>query len=280
EPRPEVRLVMDGLERVATGAYDAVMDALNELARFPFVRLIVTALPQTKLPEAASNPYVLYPASHEMVQNYLERRLVPQVRREEIINAAEGNWLVVRVLADLVSEDVDAEIQIGRLTLGDAYEEWLSRCCPNENTWQVLSIMAAVGAGPVLPLLLLCAASGNLGGPITQAAIRDELYRLRGLVMRTAAGTELEHVGLFHQTLVEHLAARRPKETLDAHRALADCIRTLAPTSSEPADLNDSIQRYAFDGEAEHLWALGETDQALRALSARTAAAPRDNLRR
>jgi hypothetical protein len=49
-PASEVRLLMDGLERVATGAYDAVMDALTDLARFPFVRLIVTARPDATLP--------------------------------------------------------------------------------------------------------------------------------------------------------------------------------------------------------------------------------------
>ena len=29
-------------------------------------------------------------------------------------------------------------------------------------------------------------------------------------------------------------------------------------------ELNDPIQRYAFEREAEHLWALGETDGALK----------------
>jgi hypothetical protein len=140
--------------------------------------------------------------------------------------------------------------------------------------------MAAGGAGPVLPLMLLCVASEKLGAAATQASLRDELFRLRGLVTRTAAGTEREHAGLFHQTLVEHIVARRPEETLAAHRALADCIQVLAPASAGAADLNDSIQRYAFEREAEHLWALGMTDQALGTLSARTAAAPRDNLRR
>src|SRR5215471_5594721 len=46
-PESEVRLVIDALERLATGARDAVMDALNELAGFPFLRLIVTARPDT-----------------------------------------------------------------------------------------------------------------------------------------------------------------------------------------------------------------------------------------
>jgi hypothetical protein len=279
-PKAEVRFVIDGLDRLATGARGAVMDALNDLAGFPFMRLIVTTRPDTELPEAASAPHVLAPAPTEKVAQYLEQRAVAQARQEEVIKAAEGNWLVVRVLADLMSEHPDAAIQTGKLALGDAYEELLSRCNPTEDTWRVLSIMAAGGAGPVLPLTLLCAASEKLGGVATQAGLRDELFRLRGLVARTAAGTDREQVGLFHQTLVDHVVARGPQQALAAHRALADCIQVLAPAGLGAVDLNDPIQRYAFEREAEHLWALGETDRVLGGLSARASAAPRDNLRR
>src|SRR5262249_22228422 len=122
--------------------------------------------------------------------------------------------------------------------------------------------------------------SEKLGGVATPAGLRDELFRLRGLVARTGAGTDGEHAGLFHQTLVEHISARGPQRALAAHRALADCIQVLAPAGAGPVELNDPIQRYAFEREAEPLWALGETNRALKALSARTVAAPRDNLRR
>jgi hypothetical protein len=43
---------------------------------------------------------------------------------------------------------------------------------------------------------------------------------------------------------------------------------------------SDTVQRYAFEREEEHRWAVGETDQALKSLSARTSPVPRDNLRR
>ena len=279
-PRAEVRFVIDGLDHLATGARDAVMDALNELAGLSFVRLIVTARPDTELPEAASVRHVLAPAPAEKVAEYLEQRAVAQARQEEINKAANGNWLVVRVLADLVREYPEVEIQAGKLALGDAFEELLSRCGASEETWRVLSVMAVGGSGPVLPLTLLCAASGKLGGVATQAGVRDELYRLRGLVSRTAPGTEREHGGLFHQTFVEHITARSPEAATAAHRALADCIRVFAPAGSEPADLNDPIERHAFEREAEHLWAVGDINRALDSLTERTAAVPRDNLRR
>jgi hypothetical protein len=279
-PESRVRIVIDGLERIATGARNAVMDALNAMTNFQSLRLIVTARPDTELPEAASNSYLLDPTPAEKVVRYLEQRSVAQARRQEIITAAEGNWLVVRVLADLMNEDPDAEVRTGgRLALGDAYAELLSRCGANDNTWLVLSLMAAAGAGPVLPLRLLCAASEKLGGLATEAGLRNELFRLRGLVARTGAGTEREHAGLFHQTLLEYVFDRGSQEAMAAHRALADCIQVLAPAGAGSVDLNDPIQRYAFEREAEHLWAL-EDRAALKSLSARAAVAPRDNLRR
>lgn len=70
--------MIDGLERLATGARDAVMDALNALAGLPFVRLIVTARPDTWLPETASTPHALAPAPREKVAQYLEQRAVAQ----------------------------------------------------------------------------------------------------------------------------------------------------------------------------------------------------------
>ena len=281
-PPAEVRLVLDGLDRVATGALGSVMAAIEELAELDFMRLLITARPDTALPKAASI-YPLPRAADEDVIQYLERRGIPDTRREEVADAAQGNWLVARVLADLLRERGDVEIRAaGQLALGDAYEELLLRCgAASDNAAQrVLEVLAAAGAGPLLPLSILCAASKALDGPDTPAGVRDHLVRLRGLAVRSAAGTEREHAGLFHDTLVQHIAAHAPDRNRPAHRAIIAGIEALAPIAAGPAELSDPEQRYAFEREAEHLWALGETESALESLSARTSPVPRDNLRR
>ena len=277
----EVRIVIDALDRLATSASNVVMDALNALAELPLLRVIVTARPDTRLPDRAGR-HALAPPPAEKVTRYLGQRNVAQARHAEVITAAKGNWLVVRVLADLLSEHPDAGMDAGQLALGDAYDELLSRCGATDSpdSQRVLSILAAAGAGALLPLTLLCAASGRLGGPATTAGVRDQLFRLRGLAVRSAAGTEREHAGLFHQTLVEHVLVRESEDVRAAHRALVECTQSLAPAGTGAADITDPLQRYAFEREAEHLWALGETERAVRSLEARTAAIPRDNLRR
>ncbi len=281
-PSAEVRLVLDGLDRVATGALGSVMAAIEELAELDFMRLLITARPDTALPQFASI-YPLPRAADEDVIQYLKRRGIPDTRLKEVADAAQGNWLVVKVLADLLRERGDVEIRAaGQLALGDAYEGLLIRCgAASDNAAQrVLEVLAAAGGGPLLPLSILCAASKALDGPDTPAGVRDHLVRLRGLAVRSAAGTEREHAGLFHDTLVRHVAAHAPDRNRPAHRAIIAGIKALAPITAGRAELSDPEQRYAFEREAEHLWALGETESALESLSARTSPVPRDNLRR
>jgi Tetratricopeptide repeat/Caspase domain len=281
-PATEVRLVFDGLDRLPIGASASVMAALEELAGLDFVRLVITARPDTKLPEVASI-FLLPEAPEESVRQYLERRGVPEARRGDVANAARGNWLILRVLADVLSERPDAEIrEEGQLALRDAYEELLSRCgaSGNSSTQRILEVLAAAGTGPLLPLSLLCAASKALDGPATLAGVRDQLVLLRGLAVRSDAGTEQEQTGLFHHTLAEYVAMQASEGNRRAHQAIVTAIEALAPAVSERTDSSDPGQRYAFEREAEHLWALGKTDKALESLSTRFSPLPRDNLRR
>ena len=122
--RRGARLVVDALDRLATGTRGSVIDALNELGELAFVRVVITARPDTALPKKASI-YLLGRAPEEKVSQYLEWRGLRHAAKK-VSRAAEGNWLVVRVLADLLCEQPDAGIGAGQLALGDAYEEMLA----------------------------------------------------------------------------------------------------------------------------------------------------------
>ncbi len=280
-PQKEVRIVVDALDRLAASSGEAVMEALNSLIAVPGVRLILTARPTTRLPEGAV-VHTLALATKNELRCYLQERAIRPDRFEEILITAKGNWLVARVLADLLSDDPDTPLTSGQLALADAFEELMARCqaTTNPDTQTVLVLLAAAGAGPVLPLPLLCAASENMGRSLTTARLRDELVRLRGLVSRSGAGTESEQVGLFHQALVDHVIARASAEGIKGKRALVEAIALLVPATTTAVDLSDPLQRYAFEKEANHLRAVGDNASALKALKSRLAASPRDNLRR
>jgi len=279
-PAAEVRIVIDALDRLAIGASSAVMAGLTALNELPFVRLLLTARPDTKLPAAAA-VYELEPAADDQIQHYLERRSVAPSRRDEVVAAAKGNWLVARVLADLLCSDPQAQ-SAGPMTLDDAFEEMLARCsAPSMPDLQsVLAVLAAAGAGPVLPLALLCKASACVGGPASTARLRDHLVALRGLVTRTVAGTGDEHAGLFHQTFADYLRRHSSPLVRKAHLALVKSIEWLLPASDVPMDLSNAVERYAFEREADHLWELGEIQRALEALSHRKSQVPNENLQR
>ncbi|MGH8234645.1 MAG: tetratricopeptide repeat protein [Rhodanobacteraceae bacterium] len=279
-PAAEVRIVIDALDRLAIGASSAVMAGLTALNELPFVRLLLTARPDTKLPAAAA-VYELEPAADDQIQHYLERRSVAPSRRDEVVAAAKGNWLVARVLADLVCSDPQVQ-SAGPMTLDDAFEEMLARCsAPSMPDLQsVLAVLAAAGAGPVLPLALLCKASECIGGPASTARLRDYLVVLRGLVTRTVAGTGDEHAGLFHQTFADYLRRHSSPLVREAHLALVKSIEWLLPASEVPMDLSNAVERYAFEREADHFWELDEIQRALEALSHRKSQVPNENLRR
>ena len=140
-------------------------------------------------------------APEEQVRQYLERRGVAEARRGEIANAAQGNWLVVRVLADMLAERPDAEIrEAGQLALEDAYEELLSRCGGHQrrDTQRILAVLAAAGAGPSAAFVVaVCgeqsawAGPGSVGGRSRPAG---EAPRSRGAKRRRhGAGTRPDY---------------------------------------------------------------------------------------
>jgi hypothetical protein len=275
------RLVIDGLDRMSPAAAPAIMGALAALAQLDCVRLLVTARPDTVLPGAAAAFSLAPPTAAELLA-YLDRREVPAQRRSEVQAAANGNWLVARVLADLLREDAGIDLRAISLSLADAYHEMLFRLGESSHiaASHVLAILAAAGTGPILPLALLCAAHANMGGEDSAAAARDELVRLRGLAVRSGAGTDGELAGLFHQTLVDYVRARDPDMNQRAHRALIAAIGALAPPVPADAPPSACCIQYAFEREAEHYWAIGDMAAAMRSLRVRNSAVPKDNLLR
>jgi NACHT domain/Tetratricopeptide repeat/Caspase domain len=282
-----VRLAIDGLDQLTRQAAPPVDVALRTLAGDPqlgHVRLLVTARPDATLPPGAV-PLELDRVDREHLERYLRRRGVPEPLVTPVSQQAEGNWLVARLLADLAAE---GDLPAGQLPAGlqDAYRQELRRAGSHDpDRWAqqlrpVLAVLAAAGAGPVLPMALLCAAGDRLGGPGEPARVRDVLVQLRGLVVRGGPGTPQEQLGVFHTTFADYLLTD-PEVGIDAsvaHGALADAIDQLAPASGH--DPSDPLHRYAAAAQAEHLWAAGRQQQVVATLRARVSHIPAANLAR
>ena len=196
---------------------------------------------------------------------------------------AEDGWLVARLLADLASA--------AELTRKIHQTDW--RMCmtlswrgqfallASIRYWQCCLCLPQPSAGPVLPLRLFAYSCKQLYGPGTLAQLRNLLVPLGGLVVRSDPGTEQEQVGLFHDTLITHLPSTRllAIDPYRGHRALVEAIDNLAPAPNRNAQhyLDDPLQLYARRNHAEHLWALGQFDDALRVVDSRLGYYPADN---
>jgi len=285
-----IRVVIDGLDQLATASTAAVHAALDALVTDPGlsrVRLVVTSRPDTPRPAGASEVR-LDVAPDADIRSYLARRKVPESLHGAIAVRAGGNWLIASLLADqaqkapgiapesLLSDLAGLYAQNLRQAGAWATESWRGEFRP------VLGALAAAGVGPILPLKLLCAASARLGGPNRPPRVRDRLVDLRGLVVRARPGTDDEHVGLFHQTFADYLLdpASDPFgiDPQEPHRALAEAIAELAPAIDHDPD--DPLHRYAAAREAEHLWALGEYVRVVESLAHRESVIPAENLKR
>jgi hypothetical protein len=285
-----VRILVDGLDQVPSAGEVSIREALGELAAGPgldHVRLICTARPDTDVP-GGSHVLRVDKADDALLGAYLTRRRVAPGLHAAIVERAEGSWLVASKLADLALAAPGQAPDALPSSLGAIYAEYLRRAgATATDRWRrelrpVLGLLAAAGVGPILPLPLLCTASGRLGGPDRPYQVRDVLVDLRGLVVRDRAGTEDEQLGLFHQTLGGYLLdpASGPFgiDPQEPHRALAEAIAELAPAESH--DPADPLHRYAAAREAEHLWALGEYGRVVESLAHRQSVIPAENLKR
>jgi hypothetical protein len=280
-----VRILVDGLDQLEQGVNGpAIRRALRDLIedeRLSHVSLVVTTRQVPDLPGLVPVPVPVM--DEDAATRYLTRREVPPERYHQLVRLAEGNWLVLKLLADLagthgggVASDLqgvyDALLQEVRSRHGQLVDV-------------VLAVLAAAGSGPVLPLDLLNAAVVHLvGAPVSRA----DLYRILGdpglypLLDRSRPGEPEEHVGLFHRTLTEHIVRQGAAGAKDAHAALVAAIDELAPASRHRSRdyRSDPMLAYAFDAGPRHRMEAGQTSNARHDLQARVDSHPRINLGR
>jgi tetratricopeptide (TPR) repeat protein len=276
-----IRIVIDGIDQLRDDGRRALLQATNELIGEPLSRLrvILTSRHNEQLPSCQH--VHLTAAGDAEIGGYLAQRQLPAELQAVVRRLSDGNWLLIAMLADAASTG-GLDLERPPETLADVYDHELRRAGIAE-LWAdqlgpVLTVLTVAPTGPVLPLALLVMASGQLGGPDQPARVRDALVRLSGLVVRGQPGTDAEQVGLFHETLNEHLANRSAfaVNAHDGHAALIEAIAQLAPASEH--DLDDPLHQYAGIAEANHLLQLGRYKDALEVVERREPYQPAENL--
>jgi Tetratricopeptide repeat/NACHT domain len=280
-----VRLAVDGLDQLdGQPAYPPVLRALAELVADPALgRVTLVLTSRTKPTLDGIDTVVAIPALDETTaRRYLAGRDLDPNSTGRLVEVAAGNWLVLELAAD----NLAATCTIPD-TLPALYTDLLARIHDRQGGTAdvLLAVLAAVGVGPVLPFDLLPAAMARLGHPLSRVDVHTILGNpdLHRVIDRTRPGQADEHLGLFHQTLVDHLT--HLPETLRGaavHAALADAIDELAPAGRHnPASYRDDpLLAYAFDAGPRHRAQAGHFEELVPDLTARRDPIPRINLTR
>lgn len=288
-----VRLVIDALDELPPVTQQAVIAAIQTARDTPGVRFILTARPSAPRPAGAHSIDVSAPGD-EVIAAYYRQRGVPAKHHPLLVAGAGGSWLHAYLLAEqALRPDFTPDRLAGRVrpALVELYEaELLAAGAGDRHYWQrclrpVLAVLAVAGAGPVMPLPLLIAASSRLDGPATVPGVRDVLVRLSGLAVRSRPGTPDEHVGLFHASLTDDYLLHHDTgvqfpidSPADAHAAIAGALDQLAPGNlHDPAD---PLHRYALRAEPDHRWGHGDADGVIASLRNRPMPRARDERER
>ena len=283
-----VRLVIDALDELPEATQQVLRRAVSDARAggdgepaSAGVSFVLTARPGAPALPGACLISVAAPGD-DVIGAYLRRRGISDEHITLLVKKADGNWLHAYLLAEqAVRPGFDpGQLPVGlHPSLAELYaRELLAAGAGDRDRWEtqlrpVLAVCAASGVGPVLPLPLAVAAAARLGGPSTPTRFLDSVVRLSGLIVRAKPGQPGEQLGLFHLSLAEdyllqaELGVQFSVDAPEAHRALADALRELAP--AEQHDPNNALHSYALRAEPDHLWAGGESADVINSLERR-----------
>jgi tetratricopeptide (TPR) repeat protein len=268
KPGTSVRIVLDGLDSLATKARTELLRFLNKLLDDPLlarVRLVVTASSEQELPNGAKIIRAPEQAERETLERYLLKRNCSEQDVPFILDQSQGNWLVAKFLANKASCAAEGITCIAvQRNLDQFWDHMLEDrqvgAAPRlakEPMAQIVCILAAAGRGPLLPVCLLLETSRRLGAVGDMKDLRDYLARLNDILVRVSPGTSEERVGLFHSRLVEFVVDKKYKKSVAASRDVI--IQVL----EEHAGETEAVKRFAIEHEPDLFLAQNRPEEAL-----------------
>ena len=265
---------VDTVEQLDTVQRRRLLEAFTNLHH---AGLIVTGRHMDDLPAASQ---IHLPQGDPEGVKQLVRALVEDPEaRDRIALLSGGEWLRARVLSGLhrAGHFAGAQLYPG-LDLAPVFEKAVSGAvttAPQAPVADVARVLAAAPVGARMPLEVLVAAlrSEDRSDQTLAVRVRDGLVALGELLARADAGSPDERVGPAHELIAGFLRGHFGEDAVtEAHSAIVQALADLqqAGPHSKP------VAAYARDRRSEHLWAIGQSDQALSALP--ELPTPADNL--
>ncbi len=276
----KIRLLVDGLDQPETGSRWLVEAAILMLIRDEncrHVRVIasrrapspsdkaVTLLTDTMLTDDRIQTIRVAPPAPADLARAVPVSAWAARDVAALIGPADGGWLVARLISELADSQVDLRnADLARL-VRMRFEQAVGLARSQSTLMTVTRLIEAGGAGPVLPLQVLTAATQDLGADATESTVRDLIAVSGALFARSRPGLPAESVGLAHAALAEPLHAALQNAAItaeDAHAALARTLEALESAGDAPA----SSAAYARISAPRHFLAAGDSRAALKAI--------------
>jgi tetratricopeptide (TPR) repeat protein len=295
-----VPVIVDGLDQPAPGARDLILAALQQLTE---------TTPSTELGHVRVIAGIRSGEGLEFRDELKKARriTITQPKRREIAEAVSsqsgvrlsaadlakittdlggGGWLIARLVGEIV-HDTGALPASG---LAELTNVLLDRVLPpdlpdGDEGARVLSVIAAAGIGPVLPLRLLADALDQ-NEVVALGRLRGHILRMAELISRGNPGTDAETVGISHLALLNpitnYISRRYGWPTEWAHRALIDGYQqrqsAVAPNADSTVPFDD-VSAYWMTAAPRHYIAASDPQGAysfIRKLETARAAENRD----
>jgi hypothetical protein len=289
EPGLIIPLIIDGLDQPHPVAAELIGEATRALwadQALDHVRIIATSAggSATPLPSQRQFPSgdpveIAAPTAAEICQAVQQQwnLELDETAMATLIGAAPvGGWLTARIAVEILRAGNDLSQVHDLATLITVRVDQALQPDPQLRA-TILSLVAAAGAGPLLPIQLLCAALAP-DGEMTLSAVRDVLVECGALLTRGNPGTPSETVGLAHAAVEPLLTARLESAmpALQAHQRLVEAYeRCHAGAAGQPAGA--AIETYWVALGPRHYLGSGHPEQAVGLLEALDTARAADN---
>ena len=254
----KIRLAIDGIDQLEAAVRGELLDTILEAGRDERLER-VSLLLNTRgegIEDLGVDPIVLTRPGEDEITEYLTALNLPVTLAADLA-AHASSWLQLRLLAD-VATALGRETPGPVTSLNELYGQLLNSLAGEATgeTRVVLTVLAAAGSGPILPIRIAVEACSRMGGPADEARIRDVVAALGGIVARANPGTPSELLGLFHETLVRHVRRQEGWRTA-VHESLEAILEVLKSMSDPASDV------YRRQRAPEHLWELGRYWEAI-----------------
>ena len=254
----KLRLAIDGIDQLEAAVRGELLETILEASRDERLERVGLLL-NTRgegIEDLGVDPIVLTRPGEDEITEYLTALNLPVTLAADLTSHA-SSWLQLRLLAD-VATALGQEIPGQATSLNELYGQLLTSLT-GENSGEtrvVLTVLAAAGSGPILPIRIATEACSRMGGPADEARFRDVVAALGGIVARANPGTPSELLGLFHETLVRHVRNEEGWRTA-VHEALEAILDVLNSRRDPASDI------YRRQRAPEHLWELGRYGEAI-----------------